>query len=181
MFNKATVFRLSSLVLLSTFLLPVPIIANELQITPYIGYRAGGEFDDFATGTKLKLDEGESYGLIVGREGSFEFLYSLQPSKLNARGPVTSAQLFDIDVINIMLTGKNVLDQDLGTLFGWASSAISPISKRTRTPRSAALTSVSRNNPHQVALRQYCASMQRSASVTSAAFAMKSSSPLLSR
>ena len=103
--------------LLPALLIPAVVNADELRITPYLGYRVGGEFNDFATGTTLKLDEGESYGFIVskGDDSDLEFLYSLQPSKLNARGPVTSTQLFDVDVTNIMVAGKNVLDKDVGT------------------------------------------------------------------
>jgi hypothetical protein len=95
---------------------PLAASANDLRITPYLGYRVGGEFKDFTTGTRLKLDEGDSYGLIVGwgEEDIYEVLYSQQPSKLNASGPVSSGSLFDVNVTNIMFHSKNVLDRESG-------------------------------------------------------------------
>jgi hypothetical protein len=96
--------------LLPLFFLPAGAVAEGLRVTPYLGYRVGGEFEDVFTGTTLKLNEGESYGLIIGKDdGSskqFEFLYSLQPTKLTAGGPVTPGVLVDVDVENYFLAGK---------------------------------------------------------------------------
>ncbi len=134
MFAKSILLYLSCLLptlLLPGLLLPAVASADELRITPYLGYRAGGEFDDFATRTTLKLNEGESYGIIVskGNDSSLEFLYCLQPSRLNARGPVTSAQLFDVDVTNIMVASKTVLDRDKGT-FVSGMVGVNPLQSR---------------------------------------------------
>lgn len=120
MLEKSTLFRpsiLFTMFLLPSLLLPAAVNAEEFQITPYLGYRIGGEFEHFATGTTLKLDEGDAYGIIFGKaaEDSLEFIYSVQPTKLNARGPVKSSELFDVDVINIMVASKKVLNPEHGT------------------------------------------------------------------
>jgi len=49
-------------------LIPTGAVAEGLMITPYLGYRVGGDFTDIATGTELELAESESYGLIIGKD-----------------------------------------------------------------------------------------------------------------
>jgi hypothetical protein len=116
MLLKTIARLLPALLVTSSLLFPLRLSADELRITPYLGYRVGGEFEHFATGTTLKLDEGDAYGIIFGKTGddSLEFIYSLQPTRLNARGPITSSELFDVDVVNFMVARKNVLDRDRG-------------------------------------------------------------------
>ncbi len=60
---------------------------------PIVGDRFGGEFEEFASGTRLKLDDNESYGLISGWQqdgGEFEVQYSLQPTWLSASSTVSA-------------------------------------------------------------------------------------------
>ena len=99
--------------------MPTVAVAEGLLITPYLGYRVGGEFSDVFTGTELKLAEGDAYGLIIskdrGNNEHFEFLYSLQPTNLTARGPVTSGVLVDVDVENYLFASKNILNKESGT------------------------------------------------------------------
>jgi hypothetical protein len=112
-----------ALMLLPCLLLPAAVNAQEkaavdqIRITPFIGYRAGGEFEDAITGTTLDLQENQSYGLIFskGAEDAMEFSISRQPTKLEASGDVTSADLFDVDVFNYMLGGKKILNRETGT------------------------------------------------------------------
>ncbi|HUV22670.1 MAG TPA: hypothetical protein VMZ32_12815 [Gammaproteobacteria bacterium] len=112
-----------ALLLLPFLLLPVAVSAEEkaaveqIRITPFLGYRAGGEFEDAVTGNTLDLDEAESYGLIFskGAEDALEFSISVQPTKLSANGEVSSADLFDVDVINYMVGGKKILNRESGT------------------------------------------------------------------
>ncbi len=75
------------------------------------------EFEDAITGTTLDLDEAQSYGLIFsqGAENAMEFSISVQPTKLNASGDVRSADLFDVDVMNFMVIGKNILNRESGS------------------------------------------------------------------
>lgn len=103
--------------ILPLLLLPEWVSADGFRFTPYLGYRIGGEFESAPTGTTLDLDESESYGFIVSKdeEGALEFSYSLQPTKLNASGPVGPDQVFDVDVMNLMVGGKNILNRETGT------------------------------------------------------------------
>jgi opacity protein-like surface antigen len=92
-------------------------VADKFRLTPFLGYRVGGEFEDATTGTTLDLDEAQSYGLIIsaGDQDALEFSISVQPTKLNASGEVSSADLFDVDVMNFMVGGKNILNRESGT------------------------------------------------------------------
>jgi opacity protein-like surface antigen len=122
-FSFACLAKWSALVLLPCLLLPAAANADavvktdQFRFTPFLGYRVGGEFEDADTGTKLDLDEAESYGFIFskGDEDALEFSYSLQPTRLNASGRVTAAELFDVDVMNLMVAGKNILNRESGT------------------------------------------------------------------
>jgi len=84
----------------------LPASAQGVGITPFTGYRFGGEFEDINTGTELKLSEEQTYGIVLDWErkaGEFvEFYYSRQPSSLVASGMV----LADIDVEYYHLGGK---------------------------------------------------------------------------
>src|SRR5215831_4602591 len=78
----------------------------RFEVTPWIGYRAGGSFDipaDEATGTKAKsidLDDGTSYGIDLGLyrddHSFYELLYSRQQSGLDSSVP--SLSNIDVDV-----------------------------------------------------------------------------------
>ena len=112
-----------ALMLLPCLLMPAAVTAQEkaavdqIRITPFLGYRVGGEFEDAITGTTLDLKEDQSYGLIFskGAEDALEFSISRQPTKLNASGDVSSADLFDVDVFNYMVGGKKILNRESGT------------------------------------------------------------------
>lgn len=99
-------------------MLPGRAYSADLMITPYLGYRAGGEFRDSFSRSRLKLQEGESYGLIVSKNtadgGQIEFIYSIQPTKLTGGGPVNPDVLVDIDVENYLFAGKKILDKESG-------------------------------------------------------------------
>ena len=102
---------------LASLLLPQLALADGLRLTPYLGYRIGGEFEDADTGSTLDLDETESYGLIISQDAddAIEFSLSRQPTELSANSEVSSADLFDVDVYNLMVGGKSIVDADNGS------------------------------------------------------------------
>ena len=104
--------------LLAFFLIPTGTVAEGLMITPYLGYRVGGDFTDISSGIELELAESESYGLIIGKDNGTnnqtEFIYSVQPTKLTASGAVISP-LVDVDVENFLFAGKKILNKESGT------------------------------------------------------------------
>jgi opacity protein-like surface antigen len=66
---------------------------TQFSIAPFVGYRGGGSFTTANTGTDLKLDAAQSYGLVadfrVTPETEIELLWSRQRSQLKADVPVT--------------------------------------------------------------------------------------------
>ncbi len=104
---------------LAFFVIPTGAVAEGLSLTPYMGYRVGGDFTDTSTGTELKLAESESYGLIIGMDrdagSQMEFIYSVQPTKLTSTGTVPSDVLANVDVENFLFAGKKLLDNEAGT------------------------------------------------------------------
>jgi hypothetical protein len=75
---------------------------TKYELTPFVGYRAGGEFEDFLLGTDLEINQSSSYGLILdiplGGGSQLEILWSRQSTELDAGGPLVSQPLFDIDI-----------------------------------------------------------------------------------
>jgi len=79
------------------------------EITPYYGYRLGGEFTDFSTYgvDNLEIKDGEAWGLILtfnlNPSAQVEFQYSQQSTTLRGSGFVfapSDADLFDLNVEN---------------------------------------------------------------------------------
>ena len=108
--------KLSLLALLPGLLVPALASAEGFRFTPYLGYRAGGDFEDAATGSTIDLDESETYGFVISKDSddALEFSYTLQPTKLSGGRGVSSEQLFDVDVMNLMVVGKNILNPNNG-------------------------------------------------------------------
>ena len=75
---------------------------GSFQMTPLIGYRSGGSFQDEASGTDLDLDSGGSYGLAVtfdhDANTQWELLYSHQDSELQLPQPFSGQRQFGLDV-----------------------------------------------------------------------------------
>jgi len=95
--------------LVLTVVMPRPARAAGIEITPFAGYTAGGDFTNTATGQSLSFDETSSYGIMLDfkqagdprqpGEGWIELYYSRQQTKLKAdQGAFISAPLFDVNV-----------------------------------------------------------------------------------
>ena len=117
--HLSTLGFLLNYALLPFLVMPTVAVAEGLMFTPYLGYRVGGDFSDINTNIELELAESDSYGLIFGKDSDsidqLEFIYSLQPTKLIARGPFTSGVLGDVDVESFLVAGKRVLNKESGT------------------------------------------------------------------
>ena len=106
--------------LLPFLVMPGVALAEEgdIVITPYWGYRTGGGFEDWYTGAKVDVDESQSYGLIIGKDNGakthFEFIYGIQPTKLEASRFADPALSTDIDIENFMLAGKKIMNPESG-------------------------------------------------------------------
>jgi hypothetical protein len=91
-------------------LLPSPAQADRgVELTPFAGFRFGGGFTDNTTGFDLDVDEGESFGLILGlqadHESDYELFYSLQKTDLKGEGVLSGDTLFALDIHYLHIGG----------------------------------------------------------------------------
>lgn len=89
-------------VLIATAISPAAA-ETEYELTPFLGYRAGGGFEEFPLGPDLDIEQSSSYGLILdiplgGGGSQLEIMWSRQSTELDAGGPLVSLPLFDIDI-----------------------------------------------------------------------------------
>lgn len=90
-----------------------PAWAGPFEVTPFYGYRLGGEFDDLSTAgvSSLEIDDGDSWGAIftfhLDANAQVELIYSHQPTTLRGGGSLFSGSttLFDLDVDNWQVGG----------------------------------------------------------------------------
>ncbi|MCK5351520.1 hypothetical protein KAJ77_03025 [bacterium] len=116
--SSRSITSLSSWLLLTVGLMlisPQAASAEGVQITPFLGYSVGGEFEDYFTGTKLSLSEDETYGFIISKDTApgtqAEFFYSYQPSSLSASGAFTPGVEVDVDVEYFHIGGRQYLGE----------------------------------------------------------------------
>ncbi len=92
------IFIVTLLIMLST---TEPVIAG-VEITPSLGYRFGGGFEDANTGTNIHLDESAGYGLLldfdIQPDKQIEVYLSRQRTTMSSGGPFTGDPLFDVVV-----------------------------------------------------------------------------------
>jgi opacity protein-like surface antigen len=93
---------LASLMLASAAVCGVPLAAHaagpRFEVTPFVGYRTGGSFEQPETATSpardVDLDDGSSWGIDLGlyRDGSsfYELLYSTQSTSMDSSDPTLS-------------------------------------------------------------------------------------------
>ena len=76
---------------------------NRVEITPFGGYMAGGEFEDPTTGAERDVDEGTNIGLIADFAAEswrhYEVLYTQVGSEVEGATP------FDLDVQYLQIGG----------------------------------------------------------------------------
>jgi hypothetical protein len=84
-----------------------------IEITPFAGFRFGGNFTDNTTGLDLDVDEVVSFGLILGipatHETDYELFYSFQKTKLQGKGLFAGEPLFDLDIHYLHIGGTYLL------------------------------------------------------------------------
>ncbi len=76
---------------------------NDFEFTPFVGYMAGGEFEDPADNSDRDLDEDSAFGLIVNAAVDdwrhYEFLYTKQSTSVDGTTPI------DMDVEYLQIGG----------------------------------------------------------------------------
>jgi hypothetical protein len=104
------------LLLLATALLLSPVLFPGeagaewgLEITPYAGYTFGGNLSDNVSGASLDVQEGGSFGLVLGLpdtpETRYELFYGFQGTKVTGGGTFGGETLFDLDIHYLHLGG----------------------------------------------------------------------------
>lgn len=82
---------------------PQKIHTNDFEFTPFVGYMAGGEFEDPTDNSDRDLDEDTSFGLIVNAAVDdwrhYEFLYTKQSTSVDGTTPI------DMDVEYLQIGG----------------------------------------------------------------------------
>ncbi|HKS57036.1 MAG TPA: outer membrane beta-barrel protein [Steroidobacteraceae bacterium] len=76
---------------------------NDWEFTPFVGYMAGGEFEDPADSSDRNVDEDNNYGLFVNAAVDnwrhYELLYTKQSTRVQGVTP------FDMDVQYLQIGG----------------------------------------------------------------------------
>ncbi len=92
--------------------------ARGMTVTPFVGFRTGGNFEDAATERDLDIDDSEVAGLILGWDwdpGQFEVSYTHQSTELDPDSSTSPDLDYDVDIANLMFAGKLHLHPDAGT------------------------------------------------------------------
>lgn len=95
--------------------------AHKFEVTPFIGYRTGGQFEETNGDAEFKLTESESLGFIfnvaANAKGQYEFLYAQQSTEVDSGGLFVSEPRFDLDVEYYQLGGTYLFDGDVARPF----------------------------------------------------------------
>ncbi len=113
----------------------VPTHAQEqsfnFEITPFGGYRYGGEFEETDRNFSIELDDKESYGLILNARHSpvtqWEILYSRQETSADTIGLGLSDPLLDLSVEYLQAGGTYLWDGDHARPFLAATLGVTQI------------------------------------------------------
>ena len=88
--------------------------ALGFQITPFVGYRAGGSFTDDSTGDEIDVENSSSYGLIINfpaeRHTEYEIYFSRQSTELSTGDLFQSSSLVDIDIYHLQIGGTYLFE-----------------------------------------------------------------------
>jgi hypothetical protein len=94
------------------FLLPASVSAAEapkFEITPFVGYRFGGDFEFESSDASYKIKDSESFGLIFNVRQSantqWEVFYSQQRSEAQLNGVSNTVPAVDMDMQVLQLGG----------------------------------------------------------------------------
>ena len=105
--------------------LPAAAIAadsrSRFEITPFAGYRLGGEFHEQSSDTPLDLDEAGAVGLVVSgqvaQDSQWEAYFSQQSARVDVDPALFGRGDFDLDVQYYHLGGNVSYDGPFGQPF----------------------------------------------------------------
>lgn len=88
--------------------------ASAVEISPFVGQRYGGYFEDANTATTLEVEDSTSYGVLLDfdldRDHQIEVYLSRQDTRLTTSGTFTGDPLFDLTVDYYHIGGVYMLE-----------------------------------------------------------------------
>jgi hypothetical protein len=88
----------------------------KLEITPFVGYRFGGSFDDDETGEDYDLENDSSMGLIVNfpskNNTEWEIYYSKQSTEIKTGDVFQTTKVLDMDVEYLLIGGTYLFERE---------------------------------------------------------------------
>ncbi|MFC1766417.1 outer membrane beta-barrel protein [Planctomycetota bacterium] len=115
------IVQFSIVLMIFTSVVSANITDRTVEITPFAGYGFGGEFKEYTTDTKLKVDDEPVYGFTVDWEAAettqYEFFFSHQATgldKSNATAPPEAK------------TDMNISYAHIGGLLNFGNDRVSP-------------------------------------------------------
>lgn len=98
--------------ILSMVSIATEAMGQTFEVTPFVGYRFGGNLQDSVTGITLDIQDSVSYGGVLSyrmsSQTTVDLLYSHQSTELKAKGPVSSTSLTDLSMDYIHFGGSYV-------------------------------------------------------------------------
>lgn len=95
-------------------LLAGAVPAGALEVSPFIGQRYGGSFEDANTGSTFEFADATSYGVMLDfdldRDRQIEVYLSRQDTRLTSSGTFTGDPLFDLTVDYYHIGGVYMLE-----------------------------------------------------------------------
>ena len=87
-----------------------------IEVTPYIAYRTGGQFDGQQNSGELEIGDSSAFGIIVNGyvqyNTQWEFFFAKQGADLDTQGLFADNPVFDIDVEYYQLGGTYQFESD---------------------------------------------------------------------
>lgn len=99
------------------------IATAEVEITPILGYRTGGDFYDLNNSVTLELDESGTQGVIVdidyGKSQQISLLYSRQETNLLSSDPIIIPPISSVNIEYLHFGGNKIwIDNKLRNFMG---------------------------------------------------------------
>ncbi len=86
----------------------------KFEITPSVGYRFGGHFEDADGGAEFELIESDAQGItfniLANPNGQWEIIYAHQETELGTQGLFSSDPFVDLDVDYLQFGGTYLFD-----------------------------------------------------------------------
>lgn len=97
--------RFHTLTGLTLFALSGPVLAQDFEVTPFIGWRTSSSLEEVSTGNTINVKETDSFGLILSMkktaDTTYDFLFSRQNTELQPSTPTSNTESLRIDYYHI--------------------------------------------------------------------------------